>query len=173
MIDTQKYADPWPKSSSRTSLYFKTYIGHGLNKAFTKASDWYIVDNARNNHCEMPHHICQAMICQHVRYIATFLQTKKLISWWRHQMETFSALLALWVENSSITGEFPSQRPVTVGQILETQVIWDAIAFIMTSLYCEWGMLSHLKHLLKLFITHQNRHPQPSVAFPNFEPPSG
>ena len=33
--------------------------------------------------------------------------------WWRHQMETFSALLALCAGNSPITGEFPSQRPVT------------------------------------------------------------
>ena len=33
-------------------------------------------------------------------------------SWWRHQMETFSALLALCVGNSPVTGEFPSQRPV-------------------------------------------------------------
>ena len=33
--------------------------------------------------------------------------------WWRHQMETFSALLALCVGNSPVTGEFPSQRPVT------------------------------------------------------------
>ena len=33
--------------------------------------------------------------------------------WWRHQMETFSALLALCVGNSPITGEFPTQRPVT------------------------------------------------------------
>ena len=35
------------------------------------------------------------------------------ISWWRHQMETFSALLALCAGNSSVTGEFPWQRPVT------------------------------------------------------------
>ena len=28
---------------------------------------------------------------------------------WRHQMETFSALLALYVGNSPVTGEFPSQ----------------------------------------------------------------
>ena len=28
-------------------------------------------------------------------------------------METFSALLALCVGNSQVTGEFPSQRPVT------------------------------------------------------------
>ena len=33
-------------------------------------------------------------------------------SWWRHQMETFSALLAPFcVGNSPGTGEFPSQRP--------------------------------------------------------------
>ena len=34
-------------------------------------------------------------------------------TWWRHQMETFFALLALCAGNSSVTGEFPSQRPVT------------------------------------------------------------
>ena len=34
-------------------------------------------------------------------------------TWWRHQMETFSALLALCEGNSPGTGEFPSQRPVT------------------------------------------------------------
>ena len=34
-------------------------------------------------------------------------------SWWRHQMETISALLALCAGNSPVTGEFPSQRPVT------------------------------------------------------------
>ena len=33
-------------------------------------------------------------------------------AWWRHQMETFSALLALCAGNSSVTGEFPTQRPV-------------------------------------------------------------
>ena len=32
--------------------------------------------------------------------------------WWRHQMETFSALLALCEGNSPITGDFPSPRPV-------------------------------------------------------------
>ena len=35
------------------------------------------------------------------------------ISWWCRQMETFSALLALCERNSPVTGEFPSQRPVT------------------------------------------------------------
>ena len=34
-------------------------------------------------------------------------------TWWRNKMETFSALLALCAGNSPVTGEFPSQRPVT------------------------------------------------------------
>ena len=34
-------------------------------------------------------------------------------TWWRHQMETFSALLAICAGNSPIPGEFPAQRPVT------------------------------------------------------------
>ena len=33
--------------------------------------------------------------------------------WWRHQMETFSALLAFCAGNSPVTGDFPAQRPVT------------------------------------------------------------
>ena len=54
-------------------------------------------------------------------------------------METFSALLAL-----RETGGIPSQRPVTrsfdvlfeqtIEQTIETPVIWDAIALIVTSL---------------------------------------
>ena len=36
-----------------------------------------------------------------------------LRTWWRHQMETFSALLAICAGNSPISGEFPTQRPVT------------------------------------------------------------
>ena len=36
----------------------------------------------------------------------------KIGSWWRHQIETFSALLTLCTGNSTVTGEFPSQRPM-------------------------------------------------------------
>ena len=36
-----------------------------------------------------------------------------LFAWWRHQMEAFSALLALCAGNSPVTGEFPTHRPVT------------------------------------------------------------
>ena len=35
-------------------------------------------------------------------------------SWWRHQRETFSALLAICAGNSPVSGEFPTQRAVTL-----------------------------------------------------------
>ena len=38
-----------------------------------------------------------------------------LHTWWRHQMETFSALLTICAVNSPVTGEFPTQRPVPRG----------------------------------------------------------
>ena len=34
-------------------------------------------------------------------------------TWWRHQIETFSALLAICARNLPVTGEFPTQKPVT------------------------------------------------------------
>ena len=40
-------------------------------------------------------------------------QTGGQKTWWRHQMETFSALLALCAGNSPVTGEFTTQRAVT------------------------------------------------------------
>ena len=36
-----------------------------------------------------------------------------ITSSWRHQMKTFSALLAICAGNSPVPGEFPAQRPVT------------------------------------------------------------
>ena len=41
------------------------------------------------------------------------IRTQIFSSWWRHQMETFSALLALCEGNTLVNGWFPSQRPVT------------------------------------------------------------
>ena len=41
-------------------------------------------------------------------------KTRHVIAWWRrHQVETFSASLALYAGNSPVTGKLPSQRPVT------------------------------------------------------------
>ena len=42
----------------------------------------------------------------------TIIHAHWISAWWRHHMETFSALLALCTGNSPVTGDFPSQRPV-------------------------------------------------------------
>ena len=52
------------------------------------------------------------LLCTH-SYI--YNNSLSALSWWRHQVETFFALLALCARNSPVTGEFPAQRPVTRG----------------------------------------------------------
>ena len=52
------------------------------------------------------------MISLMIMWDADVAHPKYLIPWWRHQMETFSALLAFCAGNSPVTGEFPAQRPV-------------------------------------------------------------
>ena len=48
-----------------------------------------------------------------VPYIHIHKDKKIRMSWWRHQMAPFSALLAICAGNSRVTGDFPTQRPVT------------------------------------------------------------
>ena len=45
--------------------------------------------------------------------LSRYVILKTQVSWWRHQMETFSALLAICAGNLPVPGEFPAQRPVT------------------------------------------------------------
>ena len=47
------------------------------------------------------------------RWDKKHLSLENWYTWWRHQMETFSALLAICAGNSPVPGEFPTQRPVT------------------------------------------------------------
>ena len=53
------------------------------------------------------------MCYHHKEKIEQRIHSWVIFSWWRHQMETFSASLALCAGNSPITGEFSAQRPVT------------------------------------------------------------
>ena len=50
-----------------------------------------------------------------INYVAKINQqsTENNIQWWRHQMDTFSALLAICAGKSPVPGEFPAQGPVT------------------------------------------------------------
>ena len=79
-------------------------------------------------------------------------------TWWRHQMETFSASLALCARNSPVTGELPAQRPVMrsfgvffdlhlnkrLSKTITRLVIWDAIALIMTTLYWHFVIWTNM-----------------------------
>ena len=55
------------------------------------------------------------MLCGAIFTRYTLRHAHGQFSWWRHLMETFSALLAICAGNSPVTGEFPAQRPVTRG----------------------------------------------------------
>ena len=46
------------------------------------------------------------------------------MTWWRHQMETFYALLVICVGNSPVPDEFPTQRPVTRTLMLSLICVW-------------------------------------------------
>ena len=56
-------------------------------------------------------------ICSEITFLTSLKYLSRayelISSWWRHQMETFSALLAICAGNSPVPGEFPTQRPVT------------------------------------------------------------
>ena len=58
-----------------------------------------------------------------------------LKTWWRHQMETFPALLAFCAGNSPVTNEFPAQRPVTRG----FDVFFDLRPNILRLSKQSWG----------------------------------
>ena len=49
----------------------------------------------------------------HVKWGRTWSMGKNDNSWWRREMETFSALLAICAGNSPVPGEIAAQRPVT------------------------------------------------------------
>ena len=97
-------------------------------------------------HCPVRYNVSH---CDDGSCISADIDCGRYKSWWRHQMETFSALLTLCEGNPPVTGGFPSQRPVTRSfdvffdprlnkrlskQLIETPVIWDVIALIMTLL---------------------------------------
>ena len=66
--------------------------------------------------CRSYIHHCNAITFSYQLYpcISQILKNRNPdCAWWRHRMETFSALLAICAGNSPVPGEFPSQRPVT------------------------------------------------------------
>ena len=83
------------------------------------------------------------------------------LAWWRHQIETFSALLVLCAGNSPVTGEFPSQWPVTrrFGIFFDTRVRRNKR---LSKQWCCWfemqsrSLLRHCNGLTKTVFVTQN-----------------
>ena len=77
---------------------------------------WDEINTARNEMCKL---LCPSAIItwtqlwHGVRRVVSTMAIMMTSAWWRHQMETFSALLALCAVNTPVTGELPSQRPVS------------------------------------------------------------
>ena len=71
--------------------------------------DFDLYLNFHENERPHSHHPCT----HGTTLVANIFGSISLKPWWRHQMETFSALLAICAGNSPIPGEFPTQRPVT------------------------------------------------------------
>ena len=58
--------------------------------------------------------LSEIMIAEFTDHLSHSASTSsRVIPWWRHQMEIFSALLAICARNSPVPGEFPAQRPMT------------------------------------------------------------
>ena len=86
------------------------------NNVFNSTARWYLKSLTVTSHqCHgvSNHQKLDCLFSSLFRLTPERNINKALHSWWHHQMETFSALLALCAGNSPVTGEFPSQRPVT------------------------------------------------------------
>ena len=55
----------------------------------------------------------QHLRCHSLSPFSSWLRHHEAWPWWRPQMEPFFTLLALCAGNSLVTGQFPTQRPVT------------------------------------------------------------
>ena len=81
-----------------------------------------MIKNIHSNHSRISHvsppqrpghwHV-QVLVSSWAPLVQSLSPQSGMWSWWRHQMEIFSASLALCARNSPITGEFPLQRSVT------------------------------------------------------------
>ena len=60
----------------------------------------------------IPHIYQRSLLLENLSLKGT-LYPCRIFSWWRHPMETFSALLAICAGNSPVPGEFPTPRQVT------------------------------------------------------------
>ena len=102
----------------RLNANYFTYISDGSLLIFKSKCPWYTFKQKHLCHLIVIVYV-QNHVIYHVVRNNHFNQNSRWTfisegyAWWRHQMETFSALLAIYAGYSPVTGEFLAQRPVT------------------------------------------------------------
>ena len=98
----------------------ENFMGTFINITIVcRLKDWFCKYNLENAFCAFPEavrklngddnlNVLKCAITRSNGKLFSIQQTR-----WRHQMETFSALLVICTGNSPVPGEFPTQRPVT------------------------------------------------------------
>ena len=100
-------------SIARYGVFSLFYPNHRSSRFFLL---WYIGPCYYEIYRYLMAHLCSACnyhLCSNLGGWLNIKMSSNSIAWWRHQMETFSALLVLCAGNSPVPGEFPTQRPVT------------------------------------------------------------
>ena len=82
-----------------------------------------IISNHSGNYANL-YPVCRYWVHYSVLWSRAFSEGDVEHSWWRHQMEAFSALLAICARNSPVPGEFPTQRPVTPSCDVSLICVW-------------------------------------------------
>ena len=97
--------------SSKVSVrWISRYLGFDDSE---KLGKWWNGEIWPNNPHPRPGGGYETDVLPAYRYFFPELPKHWLPAWWRHQMETFSAILVLCEGNPPVTGGFPAQRPVT------------------------------------------------------------
>ena len=90
---------PWGRSLVSKILPPNSYVPLITGVLY---SEWYITMSCHVPLCLRPRH-----------WIFAMPYARSNFTWWRHHMETFSALLAICAGNPPVAGEFPAQKSVT------------------------------------------------------------
>ena len=106
---------PLFKSNGNFFCDFQMYYLHSMNRLQILHAAWWGVSQVLRWISQVYQSL--STIGEHSRLIRFEKCAVEMVShrrtWWRHQTETFSALLAICAGNSPIPGEFPTQRPMT------------------------------------------------------------
>ena len=109
----------------------------------TAVSRSHMMASSNGNIFRLTGHLCITQNIILLSYIKARLYDRG-IAWWRHQMETSSALLAICAGNLPVTGEFTAQWPVT----RSFDVFFD---LCLNKLFTQPHILAKIKENIKCF----------------------